>query len=156
MKSFAVITLFALLSVASAKWERCFRTSTQPLGPFPESFTVTGCTETGAACNIQRSRPIKTQAVFITTTDIESLTPRITAHALGQIVQYDLPAEILVGCDYLEGARCPIDQGSTVTYNFEFDVGPEYPLIDLNIEQRLFDQNNVIQFCVDVTSRVQP
>lgn len=156
MKSFAFITLFALLSVASAKWEACFRQSTQPLGPFPRTFTVTGCTQTDAACNIQRSRPIKTQAVFTTTSDITSLTPRITAHALGQIVQYDLPAATLIGCNFLEGARCPIDRDSTVTYNFEFDVGNEYPLIDLNIEQRLFDQNNVIQFCVDVTARVQP
>lgn len=154
MKSFFAITLVALISVVSAKWEACHLNSGQDNGQFPLSFAVTGCTQGEARCNIQRSRPILTTAVFVTQTDIVTLTPKITAHALGQIVHYDLPDDILLGCNHLTGARCPIDEGSTVTYNFQFDVGNEYPLIDLNIEQRLFDQDGVLQFCVDVSSRV--
>lgn len=149
-----VVSLAFCFAVANATFRTCVLPSSQPLGPFPFSFKVSGCDVNNSRCSIRRGQPILATVEFIATSDAQQLRPHITAHALGQVVFYDLPEDTLAGCNHIEGTSCPIDEGEFVTYNFRFDVGNEYPLINLNIELRLFDERNNIQFCADIVATV--
>lgn len=148
------IPLIVLIGVVSASFDVCHLNSGLPTGQFPAQFRVSGCTQGAARCNIRRNSNMLAEVEFITSSRVTSLRPQVTAHALNQVVHYDLPAETLIGCDHLVDARCPLDEGLYVEYHFSFFVGDEYPLIDLNIELRTFDQDNVMQFCADVVATV--
>lgn len=155
MKMLFPIITAVCISVVSAKWEEChLPRSGLPTGRFPKEFAISGCSLDDARCLIRRSNPIKASATFVTLNDVTDLTPKVTAHALGQVVHYELEKELLDGCSQLVDARCPLDENSSVRYEFVFNVGKEYPLIDLNIEFRLFDQDDNMQFCADVNARV--
>lgn len=169
MKSFIAITIFVFFGAANAGWRSCHRNSGGlGHGELPRSFAITGtsgeCTETGPDCQIIRGQAIAATAQFVANNDIASghLFPWITAHALGQVVHYELPDDIRQGCDHVTSTRCPISAGTLVSYTFDFFVSDEYPDINLNIEMRLFsgpnnqehlNVNNRLQFCVDVSAR---
>lgn len=87
-------------------------------------------------------------------TNAATLRPEVTAYAFGVRAVYELPDDRNVGCNWIEGTFCPIDQGEFVTYNLVMPVVEEYPLTTLDIEVRMFDENNVIQFCTLVECEV--
>lgn len=63
------------------------------------------------------------------------------AGVLGFYINYPLEGAVTVGCDNLEGGRCPISAGEDVIYNFVFPVGTNYPQIGVNIELGLYANN---------------
>jgi ML domain len=78
----------------------------------------------------------------------------VTAYAFGVRAVYDLPADRQIGCNWISGTSCPLSRGEFATYKLVMPVVEEYPLTKLDIEVRMYDQNNVIQFCTLVESEV--
>lgn len=91
---------------------------------------------------------------FLIASNAGTLRPEITAYAFGVRAVYDLPPDRQIGCNWIRGTMCPLDQGEFATYELRMPVVPEYPLTTLDIEVRLFDQANVIQFCIIIESEV--
>lgn len=86
--------------------------------------------------------------------DTHSLRPHITAHAVGSTVIYELPADRQVGCNWITRTSCPLNEGESATYLLDMPITEQYPLIPLDIEVRLYDHQNNLQFCVSVGSEV--
>lgn len=83
--------------------------------------------------------------------EIVTLTPVATAFLLGIGINYELPPEILRGCDHIVDASCPIPAGTTVTYNFELPVSANYPAVrNMPVEVALQDSQGTFS-CVRVT-----
>lgn len=75
------------------------------------------------------------------------MNPQIHATAFGARVRYDLPAD-RQGCQWLApGFRCPLSAGEDVKYNISMPIIEEYPLVQVDIEIRLFNEVNALQFC---------
>lgn len=91
---------------------------------------------------------------FSTAADTGALRPEITAYAFGVRAVYDLPADRQIGCDWIHGTRCPLSQGEDATYEIHMPIVEAYPLTTLDIEVRLFNAANEIQFCVLVEAEV--
>lgn len=87
-------------------------------------------------------------------TTITSLTPKMTAYALGQTVNYPLPDEILDVCANLGTSQCPLDPTEEATWFFVFSVGQEYPIIELTIEASLTDDNDNVVGCFSLDAHV--
>lgn len=86
--------------------------------------------------------------------DTETLRPEITAYAFGVRAVYELPDDRQIGCDWVTGTRCPLNSGEDATYEIHMDVVEAYPLTELDIEIRLFNAANHVQFCVLVEAEV--
>jgi ML domain len=91
---------------------------------------------------------------LLTASNAQTLRPEVTAYAFGVRAVYELPDDRQIGCNWIEGTFCPLDQGEFATYNLVMPVVEEYPLTTLDIEVRMYDQNNVIQFCTLVECEV--
>jgi hypothetical protein len=76
------------------------------------------------------------------------LTPQVTAYAFGVRAVYQLPTDQQDGCSLISGTRCPLSAGEFATYTMTMPVSVEYPLTPLDIEVRMFDQNQKVMFCV--------
>lgn len=87
-----------------------------------------------------------------TASSASELRPEITAFAFGVRAVYELPEDRQIGCNWLSGTFCPLDRGEFATYTLRMPIIDEYPLTTLDIEVRLFDQNNNIQFCTIIES----
>lgn len=87
--------------------------------------------------------------------DFEEFRPSVEAGVLGFYINYPLDAELSVGCNFLEGGRCPISAGEDVVYNFQFPVADNYPQITVDIELILKDQNDDIINCAGITIAVK-
>lgn len=87
-------------------------------------------------------------------TVITSITPSMVAYALGLVVDYPLPDEILDVCSNLGTSQCPLDPTEEATWNFVFSVGYEYPLIDLVIEATIKDQDDNVIACFSLAANV--
>lgn len=83
-----------------------------------------------------------------------ALRPEIIAYAFGVRAIYDLPADRQIGCDWISGTRCPLTSGEFATYEINMPVTEEYPLTTLEIEIRLYDQDDHIHFCTIIESEV--
>lgn len=78
----------------------------------------------------------------------------MTAYAFGVRAVYELPPDRLLGCNWLTGTFCPVSRDEFATFTIDMPVLEEYPLTNLDIEIRLYDQNNDIHFCFIVEAEV--
>lgn len=76
------------------------------------------------------------------------------AHALGVTVEYPLPDDILDVCSNLGTSQCPLDPTEEATWYFVFSVGQEYPIIPLQIEASLTDDDGNIIGCFALDAHV--
>jgi hypothetical protein len=66
-----------------------------------------------------------------------------------------LPADRQIGCNWLApGSRCPLSVGETAFYNLSMPITEEYPIVQVDIEIRLFNNLNTIQFCALIEGEV--
>lgn len=92
--------------------------------------------------------------LYYSASDSHHLRPEVTAYAFSVRAVYELPPDRQAGCNWLSGTFCPLSQGEFGTYRLDMPVLEEYPLTTLDIEIRLYDQNNIIHFCVIIESEV--
>lgn len=89
-----------------------------------------------------------------TASEAIGLRVEVTTYAFSVRSEYVLPDDRQDGCNWLTGTFCPLSQGEFGTYTINMPVIEQYPLTLLDIEIRLFDQSNILQFCVLIESEV--
>lgn len=83
------------------------------------------------------------------------MRPQVHGTAFGIRVEYELPEDRQSGCTWLApGSRCPLAQNEDATYNLSMPITNEYPLVQVDIEIRLFNSMNVLQFCALIEGEV--
>lgn len=95
-----------------------------------------------------------TELIKYLATDAATLEPNIIAFAIGVRAIYELPEDRRIGCNWISGTRCPLDQGEFATYELVMPITDEYPLVTVDIEVRLYDQSRQIQFCALIEGEV--
>lgn len=77
------------------------------------------------------------------------------ATALGVTVPYPLGDALHNGCADLIQSSCPINAGERVTYNFNFPMEANYPLIQVIVELTLTEPNGVGVSCFTIPLHVR-
>lgn len=78
------------------------------------------------------------------------MTPDIYFTIYGIRAPYPIPEDQRNGCNDLVGTMCPITEGEFVTFGIGMAVEPNYPLVKIEVEFRLFDGSNNALFCVAI------
>lgn len=163
------IAVFVLALVAVAFTRTCDRGT---LGPDVKAFRVSGCPDLNQNCRIVRGTAIGMEFDFVackfewenylskiwtqnsTASSASELRPEVILYLFGVRAQRELPESLKNGCNWLTGNVCPLNRGDSATYILILEFIEEYPLTPLTIEVRLFDQNNVIQFCTSIDAEI--
>ncbi|CAD6994342.1 unnamed protein product [Ceratitis capitata] len=93
---------------------------------------------------------------FVNTKDnVDKLTAKAYATALGITVPYELPEDVADVCEnLLHEAICPLYATEDVVYDFRFYVDNHYPEIPATIELNLVDEDNEVIVCFSASIRV--
>ncbi|KAM7363439.1 NPC intracellular cholesterol transporter 2-like isoform 2-T2 [Cochliomyia hominivorax] len=143
MYKFTVVILVAFLACSNAtNVKKCKNGQ-----PFPLSVKVEGCSE--PPCDVVKGTSAIMDVQFVgTKNNINSLTAKVRATALGVTVPYELPEDVADVCsNLLDGATCPISKDEDVTFKFNFYVDTHYPEIPVAVEVSLVDEDNESVAC---------
>lgn len=76
------------------------------------------------------------------------------ATALGITAAYELPADRANACNWLQGSACPISANEDITATLSMPVLPIYPLVSLQIQVSVLDENDETLACFAIDARV--
>ncbi|XP_068081545.1 NPC intracellular cholesterol transporter 2 [Anabrus simplex] len=142
---FRLLAVTLLVAAASAtSFDKC--TS----GPSPLEVRVSGCDT--QPCEFKRGKNIVAEVDFAIDHTVSKLTPQVKATAAGITIDYPLPQQD--GCKSITNSECPLGAGEEVTYRLEMPILQAYPLIKVDIQLTLVDQDKKPVECFRITGQV--
>ncbi|XP_058060347.1 NPC intracellular cholesterol transporter 2 homolog a-like [Anopheles bellator] len=119
--------------------------------PQPISVDILGCSST--PCDLVRGQNVIADIDFTTDRAVQSMTTVATATALGVVTNYPLGVNA-VTCNFLQGTSCPLSATEDVSYRLTMPILAIYPLVRVDIEIDVRDQNNNSVVCFQVEAQV--
>jgi len=144
-----ILFYFALFAAASARIRTCDR---GVLGPEPQSVRITNCVN-NEVCRWVRGTNMVGLFDFTAQSEVTFLRPELHFFPFDIRGNYTLESYNHHGCD-LFNRNCPLPKGSRATFIFPWKIIEELPLTLFEMEYRLFDQDNNIQFCIIVETEI--
>uniref|UniRef100_A0A4Y0BG94 ML domain-containing protein n=1 Tax=Anopheles funestus TaxID=62324 RepID=A0A4Y0BG94_ANOFN len=116
--------------------------------PQPAIVHIEGCPQ--MPCDIVRGSNSTMTMVYLAPFDAESLRHEVFRTVLGITAQMPTVPGQEIGCDWLTGNSCPIQQGDLVI-STHVSVFPSviYPLLPYVIEFSILDEQNRVMVCFE-------
>ncbi|XP_067007832.1 NPC intracellular cholesterol transporter 2 [Anabrus simplex] len=142
---FRLLAVTLLVAAASAtSFDKCVS------GPSPLEVRVSGCDT--QPCEFKRGKNIVAEVDIAIDHAVSKLTPQVKATSAGITIDYPLPQQD--GCKSLTNSECPLAAGEEVTYRLEMPILEAYPLVTVDIQFTLVDQDKKAVECFQITGQV--
>ncbi|KAK2579049.1 hypothetical protein KPH14_002842 [Odynerus spinipes] len=105
--------------------------------PAPLDLRIKGCNS--LPCPLIRGTDLTAEWDFEVTANTETLKPRVKVTLFGVTTEYPYPHQN--ACNDLTNGECPLEKGEEITYALKMPILKGYPLLTLNIEFALVDEN---------------
>lgn len=154
-KLIAILAVLPAIAFSASPMSTCLRTT----HPLPTAIFFGGRENPCRTepCPVFRSIGSGTTYIdFTPNRQITGLRPELRARVLGLNIQHPLPQDMQDNpFNYLLGSSNPIAANTPVTFNLTVPVEPDTPLVTSTNLFTLFDQNNQVIFCYEISTVVR-